>query len=436
MARSYWYYGKKRGHRRTGSPALASAGEALFFAVFLLLGCGGFVLFFTTLVVPQWRVNHEFAQNTCKVLAKRIAETQGTDGTLYRPEFMIEYDVDDVTYGKGEWHYDIHKTYSSGRENAQTVLDRFDLYDKAKQNVYPCWYDPANPREVVLARGYRWWIWLVFTVPASFVVIGAGGLIYTLLHRGKSAEHRAAMMQRTLERELFNAGPRGDQQYPSIPQGADIINSPGTKLRFRLPAAASTGWALFGALAFCVLWNGVVSVFVAMALRSHIAGKPEWALTFFIVPFLLIGLGAIVVFIRRLLVATGIGPTLMEISDHPLHPGGQYRVFLSQSGRLIVGALRVSLVCVETAAYRQGTNSRTETREVHRHEAFCREGFDVQSGRPLEVEFDLELPAGVMHSFKAAHNEIAWTLVVDGHIDRWPNFRRAFPVIVRPAGRL
>ncbi|MCX5647457.1 MAG: hypothetical protein NTZ17_22670, partial [Phycisphaerae bacterium] len=118
-------------------------------------------------------------QNTCKVLAKRIAETPGTDGTLYRPEFMIEYDVDDVTYGKGEWHYDIHKTYSSGRENAQAVLDQFGLYAKAKQNVYPCWYDPANPREVVLARGYRWWIWLVFTVPASFVVIGAGGLIYT-----------------------------------------------------------------------------------------------------------------------------------------------------------------------------------------------------------------------------------------------------------------
>jgi hypothetical protein len=185
-------------------------------------------------------------------------------------------------------------------------------------------------------------------------------------------------------------------------------------------------------LAFCILWNGIVSVFVTMAVRSHIAGKPEWTLTFSTVPFVLIGLGAIVVFVRKMLVATGIGPTLMEISDHPLHPGGQYRLFLSQSGRLTVGAMRVSLMCEETAAYRQGTNSRTETREVYRHEIFSREGFEVQSGLPFEVEFDLELPAGVMHSFKAAHNEITWTLVVDGDIVRWPDFRRAFPIVIRP----
>ena len=43
LVRSFRYYGKKRGHRRTGSPALGSVGEAVFFAVLLLLGCGGLV---------------------------------------------------------------------------------------------------------------------------------------------------------------------------------------------------------------------------------------------------------------------------------------------------------------------------------------------------------------------------------------------------------
>ncbi len=54
MARSFRYYGKKRGHRRTGSPALASLGEAAFFAVLLLLG-GWLMLRFVNLVVPDWR---------------------------------------------------------------------------------------------------------------------------------------------------------------------------------------------------------------------------------------------------------------------------------------------------------------------------------------------------------------------------------------------
>jgi hypothetical protein len=155
-------------------------------------------------------------------------------------------------------------------------------------------------------------------------------------------------------------------------------------------------------------------------------------LTLFVVPFLLIGVGAIVYFLRRLLVAAGIGPTRLEISDHPLQPGREYRLFLSQSGRLRVKALRVSLACEEAATYRQGTNARSETREVYCQEIFRREDVEI-SGQPFESPIELRLPEGAMHSFAAGHNEINWTLVVEGEPAGWPNFRRAFPVIVRPA---
>ena len=60
-----------------------------------------------------------------------------------------------------------------------------------------------------------------------------------------------------------------------------MTNSPGTKLKFRLPMATSPGWALFGTLAFCIAWNGIVAAFVAMAVRSYFAGKPDWLLTLF-----------------------------------------------------------------------------------------------------------------------------------------------------------
>ena len=95
--------------------------------------------------------------------------------------------------------------------------------------------------------------------------------------------------------------------------------------------------------------------------------------------------------------------------------------------------MRVSLVCEETATYRQGTNSRTETQEVYRHELFCRQRFEIERGLPFETELEFSVPEGAMHSFKADHNEINWVLAVEGDLAGWPNYKRSFPVIVRPA---
>ena len=210
-----------------------------------------------------------------------------------------------------------------------------------------------------------------------------------------------------------------------------MTNSPGTKLKFRLPMANSPGWALFGTLAFCVCWNGVVLA-AAILLGGRLTGQSKWLSLLFMIPFLSIGLVAVVLFFRQLLIAAGIGPTLVEISDHPLYPGRRYRVVLSQSGRLKVNSLRVSLRCEETATYRQGTDTRTESREVYCQELLRREGFRIQSGLPFEGEIELDLPGGAMHSFAAQHNEINWTLVIEGDLNGWPDYRRAFPVIVRP----
>ncbi|MBN1396115.1 MAG: hypothetical protein JW959_13920, partial [Pirellulales bacterium] len=113
-------------------------------------------------------------------------------------------------------------------------------------------------------------------------------------------------------------------------------------------------------------------------------------------------------------------------------PGGRYRLFLSQSGRLELNALRASLRCEESATYRQGTDTRTETREVFRRELFLRQGFSVRSGLPFETEIEFDVPDGAMHSFAADHNEINWTLVVEGDVANWPDFKRSFPVVVRP----
>lgn len=426
MARTFRWYQKKRGNRRTGSRTLGSIGEALFFAFLLLIGGIALAVMISTLVIPEWQVNHEFAEYNCKVVGRRLDEKEGESGTLYRPEFQIEYAVNGVEYRA--WTYTISNPYTPAKESQQAVLAKFKVGD-----VVPCWYNPLNPEQVVLLRGYSGWVYLALFVPVVFVVIGAGGLIYSLLHWGKSAERRAAMSQRAQERNLFGTNGAADREYPNVPKRSDITSSPGTKLRYRLPIDTSPGWALFGTLLGCIVWNAMVAVMAYFVIRGHIAGKPDWILTFFSIPFVLVGVFLIVFFLRKLLITAGIGPTLLEISDHPLRPGGEYQVFLSQSGNLAINSLSLSLVCQEKATYRQGTNTRTELRPVYRQELIRRDDFEIPPGMPFETNCLLNVPQGAMHSFKSSHNAVDWTLVVEGEVANWPDFKWAFPVVIYPA---
>jgi hypothetical protein len=428
LARNFRWYEKKRGNRRTGSSRLGRAGELLFFAALFLLGCGGLVAIFTFFVIPEWRVNHDFIEHTCTVENTCLAE----NGGLYRAEIEIKYVIDGVEYVRPT--YDIAtvmeagSSYSSDKEGKQAIRNSF-----TRHKQYPCWYDPENPSRVVLVRGYSWWVWLSLIVPVSFLLIGGGGLIYAVLHWGKSAERSAVIAQRAQGRELFNGNGRSGPKFPTIPDGADITNSPGTKLKFRLPIGTSPGWALLGTLLLCVFWNGIVSVFAVLAVGSYLSGHPDWLLMAFVVPFVVAGIALMVLFVRQMLVTTGIGPTLVEISDHPLVPGAQYRLFLSQAGRLKINTLAVALVCEEQATYRQGTDARTETRQVYEQELFRREGFQVRHGLPFEGECEFAVPTGIMHSFKAAHNQVNWKVVVKGDAAGWPDFKRTFSVIVHPS---
>lgn len=428
MARGFRVWQKKRGNRRTGSRKLGLAGELLFFAVSFLLGCGGLVVLFTMLVVPEWRVNREFVRGTCTVADKRIAPRAGEDGPLYRPEIQIEYRVDGESYKI--WTYDIWSLsgwYSSGLEEKQADLNRFNVGGR-----YECWYDPSDPRQAVLVRGYSWWVWPVLAVPLSLLLIGGAGLTYTAWTWGKSAERRAALAKRAGALDLVDGRGRSEGEFPGIPNGSKITDSPGTTLAFRLPIAASPAWSLLVLLVAATVWNGIVAVFVRIALNAYLDGKPDWLLTAFLVPCLLMGLGLVVYFFRQLLVTTGVGPTLVEISDHPLYAGKPCRMFVSQAGRLKVKSLGVSLVCEEKATYRQGTNTRSESRRVYRQPLLERTDFEIHPGAPFESECELALPAGAMHSFKSEHNEINWKIVVRGEVAGWPKYERSFPIVVYP----
>lgn len=430
MPRGLRIYEKKRGHRRTGSTKLGVAGEAAFFAILLAAGAGVFAGVLYGMVLPEWRVNHEFVEHTCLVLDKRIGERGDPDDPMYRPEVKVRYTVDGRSLTA--WTYDVATaadaadSYSGERDQAVQALGRF-----ARGEEYRCWYDPTQPEVVVLVRGHRWWVWAILALPVLFMLIGAGGLLFRLLHWHTSAERRAILARRAAARELLGGNGRPDVEFPTVPEEAGITDSPGTKLRYRLPIATSPGWALFGILLACVGWNG--TVLLVVAVNGHWAGMPDWGTILFLLPFVLVGVFLIAAVIRQLLRTAGVGPTQVELSDHPLRPGTRYEVFISQSGRLPLESLELQLRCEEQTTYREGTNTRTETRGVYSQRLYCGEGLKGHRSTPFQAACELVVPSDVMHSFRSEHNSVTWRLVVQGRLAGRHDYRRDYPVVVFPA---
>jgi hypothetical protein len=348
-----------------------------------------------------------------------------TEPATYLPAIGIHYRIDDRDYHAET--YDVTQTYSTDRAAVEALVDQFEVGKK-----YTCWYDPLDPHRAVLVRGYSGWLYLLLLIPVSFIAIGTGGLIITFLNWNTSAEWRAVRERRAAEVDLFEVG-TSDRNFPTVPANANQTNSPGTTLAYRLPIATTTNWRLFAAGLAAFLWNGIVAIFAILAVRSHTRGEPDWMLTAFVVPIAIGGMGLIAYFVRQFLITTGVGPTRIEISDHPLVPGKTYDILLTQAGRLTMNSLEVWLACDEKATYHQGTDTRTETCRVYQERCFHQEDFQIHQGLPFEQRCQIEVPATAMHSFHANHNEVSWKLVVKGNVVGWRDYQRVFQIVVNPA---
>lgn len=397
---------------------------ALFFATSFVVGIGLLVVLLVEIALPEWAANHRFVEARAVVLKKRIGESAFEESS-YRPEILIRYHVADEAYDT--WTYDATRTFSNDRDEAETILDRFVIGQQ-----YPCWYNPNDPSQAVLVRGYSWLSWLMLLLPLGFIVVGGGGLAYVLLNAGKSAERRAAQHQRGPRLDFLEPATDAANTYPFVPRDANLTNSPGTTLAFRLPIETAPTWALVAALSVATVACLVSGYFLIVGIHGHFTGNHDWVLTLFSTVGSLIAIFLAGYLARQVLIATGVGPTLVEISDHPLLPGGEYEVYLSQAGRLRMNVFELLLVCDEKATFKQGTNTRTEVRRVHQEQLHRSEEFEILSGTPFATRLKFQIPPLAMHSFKAPHNEVFWRMIVRGNVQGWPDFERHFPLVVHP----
>jgi hypothetical protein len=287
----------------------------------------------------------------------------------------------------------------------------------------------------LLAAGasHGWWAWLAIAVPLPFLIYGGVGLGALLWQSVTSTERRAVVAQRATDWELPGAPERADRPaLPTVPSIGGVIDSPGITLPYRLPIDAASGWISAMMAAVCIAWNTLVAVFVVQVVRSHLAGQPNWLLTWLMLPLVSAGIWTLVALARQILLTIVIGTTQLEVSHHPFRPGLEYEAVISQTGRLNVRWLQVQLVCDEQAIYQQGTDTRRAVARVYRETLFSQRKFDISPAQVFEQRLRFHVPPTAMHSFASTHNAVAWSLVVRGRVVWWGDIERSFPVYVYP----
>lgn len=396
---------KKRGRRRTGSPRSAQAAELLYQLMFVVAGVIGCWWLFQDVLLPEWRLAREaesFQRTTCEVVASRVSVRPGLADPEYCAELLVRFRTDADEDVEVWTRHGVGRDAPS-RDEAAAALDRFEI--GADQ---PCWYDPSDPRRVLLSVRQRWWPWLILSVPISLVVAGVVGIVLTLLTTQSSPERRVAIGQR-VARVTNEPSPSQPAGY-ALPPADRVNDSPGVQLAYRLPIDGAESWRILAMAAVCVLWNALAAVFVFQMTAGFSVGGRIGLSALAIAPLAATGAWLTYSLIRDARSTGGAGATRVEIAAHPLHPGDRCDAVLLAPGS--IRTITVSLVCSERATFRQGTDSRTTTAEVHR-EVVLRERSGGDAGRAaIGHAFEIAIPDDAPSSFVAPNNQVAWLLEV------------------------
>lgn len=384
----------------------------LFFSIFAFAGLATSVFFSIPTFLEQWDARH-WVETPCQIVSSEVKVNRGSDSTTYSPEIHFQYTFEGREYeAKG---YRLVGGSSSGGW-ARRVVDRFP---EGEETV--CFVNPQDPSRAVLDPSWGWDILLVL-IPLPFLVVGVGGLFWVIARKAKPFGQGAITPDPAWLRRYDQVAWAGTPQ----PKGQINLDAPGGMVPLK---SESTPMAKFiGTILIALFWNGITSVFVVMAINSWREGDPDWFLTLFMIPFVLVGLGLIMGVFYFLLGLFNAKPKLWASDPEP-HLGDVLRLRWKIEGRTDnMETLRISLEGREMATYRRGTKTYTSTETFADTEvARIDTRFEMFSGN---AEF--LIPAETIHSFSAYRNKIDWRIIVRGKIHWWPDVVRRYPIRIMP----
>jgi len=374
--------------------ARGRAGHRLLLVGGLVFVVIGVVVFVAVFMLPMIRLVRasSWPEVPCTVISSNVRSQTSDDGTTYNIDILYEYEYSGRTRRSNR--YGFLDVSSSGYAGKKEVVDQYPPRTEAM-----CWVDPEDPTRAVLDRSFRA-VYLLGLLPLIFVLAG-GALV---AHSRKVARKS-----------------RGSVDPPAIaePSGAGPVE---------LESSASPAAKFFGIVLVALFWNGIVSVFVWQVIKGWQSGQPDWMLTIFMVPFVLVGLGLVAGIFYFALALANPRPKLVLLPARP-RLGDDLRIewrFTGRSSR--INHLTIVIEGQEEATYQRGTDTHTDT------EVFATFGLvdTVNDWEICKGVAEVSLPEDTMHSFAATHNKIVWSIKVDGEIHRWPDVDDDFPIEVLP----
>jgi len=337
----------------------------------------------------------DWVEISCVIDSSEVESHSSSDGTTYSVEISFHYTVGSQTYQSDT--YNFSNASSSGRGGKAEVVARYPVGTE-----HSCWVNPEDPTEAVLSREIPGIVYFIIPFSSVFMVIGAFALVGTA---GLLPEKWSLTFNSRHKRVATEAA--GTQQLKSSSSGIGKV-------------IAITFAACF--------WNGIVSVFLLQLIKSHQSGRPDWFLTIFLIPFVLIGIGLIFGIFHSLLALAN--PKLeLTLSESSPALGDKVQLEWSATKPLTkVRNLKISLQGEEAATYRRGTNSVTDKSIFHRD-------LLLELDQPANQQrgtLELTIPIDSMHSFDSSNNKISWQICVDGEIPRFPDIKNTYPITVRP----
>jgi len=390
-----------RSLRARGMGKYALAG---FFAIF---GVVGLAVLYPLGIRPIKRTIDagSWVPTPCKILRAEVRDHDSDDGTTYSVYILYEYEFGGTRYKADR--YDFVGGSSSGYQGKARIIEAY------KATAEPiCYVNPKDPSEAVLKRGFH--AKLLFALfPLPFILVGVVGVYSTLRSKKWTAGGQRSWRPAELEMSTPTAAVLGRMDVG--PHVLKPKHTPTVKL--------------IGAILVALFWNGIISIFVVQVVQGFRTGHPPWFLTFFMVPFVAIGIGLLGLVVYQFLALFNPRPTL-ELSSTMIPLGGAAELRWRLSGNTQrIGSLTVTLRGRELATYRRGTKTHTDTSTFYEMELYrTTNALDIASGQVGFV-----LPTDTMHSFEAENNKTVWSVDLHGDIESWPDVKESFTVLVLPA---
>ncbi len=378
----------------------------LFFSAFLIIGL---IATFFMGALPAMRIMSAkgWKKVPCTVISSRLNSKRHDKSTTYMINILYEYEIDGKKFRSNRYNFFSGSTSSKDWKSAV-------VYSHHPGKKTFCFVNPGNPEEAVLSRA--WSTDMLFgLIPLIFVIVGGIGLAYSVKKISKAKQKGPSSRE-------DSAGHRNDFDYHATAASYQDLGPP------KLKGAKTPLKSLLFSIVFAVFWNGIVSVFICIAVKSFIKGRPEWFLTIFLIPFVLIGLLAFFAVLYSLMALFNPRIKLNMVSA-VARLGETFKFewsFGKSAGRIKYLTINIEERKIWTTT--SGNKSRRNSRTLTTLPVVNTNDFRKIPGGLAEAE----LPADSRPTSDTDNEKIRWFICVKGEVKMWPDVNVEYEVPVLP----